>query len=212
MIKICIEGWRRINHSYAIVNQRQLIELYKYPIDLKHKDISFFNKKWNEKQNNNGFSKDENNFINSIKIPEKNEIFDITYRITFPYNFEKTTSKKLFVFGTSEYQNIDGHYINGDPKKENERENFFIITSSNWSKEGFVKAGFDPFKIKVVPCGVDCNIFKFITDEKKNKIRKKLGIKKEDFVISSVGAMTENKGIDYLLAAFAIIKNKKKKC
>ena len=210
MIKICIEGWRRINHSYAIVNQRQLIELYKYPIDLKHKDISFFNKKWNEKQNNNGFSKDENNFINSIKIPEKNEIFDITYRITFPYNFEKTTSKKLFVFGTSEYQNIDGHYINGDPKKENERENFFIITSSNWSKEGFVKAGFDPFKIKVVPCGVDCNIFKFINNEKKNKIRKKLGIKKEDFVISSVGAMTENKGIDYLLAAFAIIKNKKK--
>tara|TARA_B100000965_G_C19017406_1_gene509470 strand:+ start:55 stop:294 length:240 start_codon:yes stop_codon:yes gene_type:complete len=28
MIKICEEGWRKINHSYAIVNQRQLIELY----------------------------------------------------------------------------------------------------------------------------------------------------------------------------------------
>ena len=210
MIKICIEGWRKINHSYAIVNQRQLIELYKYPVDLKHRDISFFNKKWNEKQNSNGFSKEENNLINNIKIPEKDEIFDITYRITFPYNFAKTTSKKLFVFGTSEYQNIDGHYINGDPRKENKRENFFIITSSNWSKEGFVKAGFDPSKVKVVPHGVDCNIFKNIDDEKKYKIRKKLGIKKEDFVISSIGAMTENKGIDYLLAAFAIIRNKNK--
>ena len=210
MIKICVEGWRKINHSYAIVNQRQLIELYKYPVDLKHKDISFFNKEWNEKQNSNGFSKEENNFINNIKIPEKDENFDITYRISFPYNFGKNTSKKLFVFGTSEYQNIDGHYINGDPKKENKRENFFIITSSNWSKEGFVKAGFDSSKVKVVPCGVDCNIFKTIDYEKKYEIRKKLGIKKDDFVISSIGAMTENKGIDYLLAAFAIIKNKNK--
>ena len=101
-----------------MVNQRQLIELSKYPIELKHKDISFFNKNWNEKQNSNGFSVEDNNLINSIKIPEKGEIFDITYRITFPYNFQQTTSKKLFIFGTSEYQNIDGHYINGDPKKK----------------------------------------------------------------------------------------------
>ena len=119
MIKICVEGWRGINHSYAMVNQRQLIELLKYPIELKHKDISFFNKNWNEKQNSNGFSIEDNNLINGIKIPEKDEIFDITYRITFPYNFKQPTTKKLFIFGTSEYQNIDGHYINGDPKKEN---------------------------------------------------------------------------------------------
>ena len=210
MIKICVEGWRGINHSYAMVNQRQLIELSKYPIELKHKDISFFNKNWNEKQNSNGFSIEDNNLINGIKIPEKDEIFDITYRITFPYNFEQTTSKKLFIFGTSEYQNIDGHYINGDPKKENKRENFFIITSSNWSKEGFIKAGFEPSKVKVVPCGVESNIFKIIDDDRKKQIREKLGIKKEDFVISNIGAMTENKGIDYLLAAFAIIRKKKK--
>ena len=47
MIKICIEGWRKINHSYALVNQRQLIELLKYPIHLKHKDIPYFNENWN---------------------------------------------------------------------------------------------------------------------------------------------------------------------
>ena len=44
----------------------------------------------------------------------------------------------------------------------------------------------------------------------KKQIREKLGIKKEDFVISNIGAMTENKGIDYLLVAFAIIRKKKK--
>ena len=45
--KICVEGWRGIN-LHTMVNQRQLIELSKYPIELKHKDISFFNKNWNE--------------------------------------------------------------------------------------------------------------------------------------------------------------------
>ena len=206
MIKICIEGWRKINHSYSLVNQRQLIELLKYPIHLKHKDIPYFNRNWNDKQNSNGFSKEENNIIDKIKTPEKDEIFDITYRITFPYNFEKSTSKNLFIFGTSEYQNIDGHYINGNPKRENTKENFNIITPSNWSKEGFIKAGFDSSKVKVVPCGVNPNIFKSIDEDRKNEIKKKLGINSQDFIISSVGAMTDNKGIDYLLAAFALLR------
>ena len=42
----------------------------------------------------------------------------------YPVTRQVVTSlsgKKLFIFGTSEYQNIDGHYINGDPKKENKK-------------------------------------------------------------------------------------------
>ncbi len=208
MIKLCVEGWRKINHSYAIVNQKQLIELSKLPIYLRHKDIDFATKDWNELENSNGFSQEENNILDNIKKPLNNEVFDITLRISFPYNFEKNTSKKLFIFGTSEYQNIDGHYINGDPKRENLRNNLFIITSSNWSKKGFVKAGFDSSKVKVVPCGVDCNTFKNIDDDRKNKIRDKLGINHDDFVILNIGSMTENKGIDYLLVAFFILKQK----
>ena len=208
MIKLCVEGWRKINHSYAIVNQKQLIEFSKLPIYLRHKDIDFASKDWSELENSNGFSHEENNILDNIKKPLNNEVFDITLRISFPYNFEKNTSKKLFIFGTSEYQNIDGHYIKGDPKKENLRKNLFIITSSNWSKKGFVKAGFDSSKVKVVPCGVDCNSFKNIDDDKKNKIRKNLGINQDDFVILNIGSMTENKGIDYLLVAFFILKQK----
>ncbi len=208
MIKLCVEGWRKINHSYAIVNQKQLIELSKLPIYLRHKDIDFATKDWNELENSNGFSQGENNILDNIKKPLNNEVFDITLRISFPYNFEKNTSKKLYIFGTSEYQNIDGHYINGDPKIENSRKNLFIITSSNWSKKGFVNAGFDSSKIKVVPCGVDCNTFKNIEDDKKNRIREKLGINQDDFVILNIGSMTENKGIDYLLVAFFILKQK----
>ena len=208
MIKICIEGWRYINHSYAMVNQHQLIQLKKFPVYLKHKDISYFNKQWNEKKNFNGFSKQDNEILRNIKSPELDEIFDITYRVSFPYNFEKSNSKKLFVFGTSEYKNIDGHYINGNLKEKNSIENINIITPSKWSQEGFIKAGFKPEKVFIVPCGVDYNVFKSIDDNRKNEIKNKLGIKKEDFVITSVGAMTGNKGIDYLLAAFLILRKK----
>ena len=116
-----------------MVNQRQIIELSKLPISIKHKDIPFHNKNWNEQNNGNGFSKEDNSIIEKVLSPEKNEIFDITYRITFPYNFEKSSSKKLFVFGTAEYQNIDGHFINGNPKKKTTKENLNIITTSNLS-------------------------------------------------------------------------------
>jgi len=211
MIKLCIEGWRKINHSYAMVNQRQLIELSKFPILIKHKDIPFYNQNWNEKNNANGFSEKDNQIIVNIKKPDEKEIFDIIYRISFPYNFEKSDSKKLFVFGTAEYQNINGHYKNGNPKEEITKKNLNIITTSNWSHKGFIKAGFDPDKVFVVPCGVDCNIFNPITNERKNQIKKKLGINSDEFIISNIGAMTNNKGIDLLLAAFALLREKKKK-
>ena len=193
-----------------MVNQRQLIELSKLPIYLRHKDVPYGNKNWNELQNSNGFLKEDNNIIEEIKLPEKNEFFDVTYRISFPYNFEKSNSKKLFVFGTSEYQNIDGHYLNGNPKEKNTRDNLKLITSSNWSKKGFINAGFDSGQVIVIPCGVDHKTYYSIKDEKKDKIRKNLGINKDDLVISNIGSMTENKGIDYLLVAFFILKKKYK--
>ena len=101
MIKLCVEGWRKINHSYAIVNQNQLIELSKLPIHLRHKDITYGNQNWNEVKNFNGFSDYDNNIIDSIKTPLLDEVFDITFRISFPYNYEKSTSEKLFVYGTA---------------------------------------------------------------------------------------------------------------
>ena len=50
MLKICVEGWRGINHSFSIVNQNQLLELLKLPIDLKIRDIPYFNKNWSLKK------------------------------------------------------------------------------------------------------------------------------------------------------------------
>ena len=208
IMKICIEGWRKINHSYALVNQRQLIELTKYPVLLKHRDVSFYNKNWNEKKNFNGFSIEDNLIIDSIEFPKEDEIFDVIYRISFPYNFKKSLSKKLFVFGTSEYQNIKDHYNQSEFNDKKLISDQRIITTSNWSKQGFLKAGFTSSNIQVLSCGVDKKSFYIIDQQKKDLIKKKLNIRKDNFVISSVGAMSENKGIDYLLIAYLILKKK----
>ena len=70
-MKILIEGWRGISHSYSIVNQFQIIELLKNPkFSLYHKDIDFYNSDWSAKKNFCGFSDELSNKILSLKGTE----------------------------------------------------------------------------------------------------------------------------------------------
>ena len=48
-MNILIEGWRGINHSYALVNQWQVNELIKSS-HISFKDVPFSNKNWNSKK------------------------------------------------------------------------------------------------------------------------------------------------------------------
>jgi glycosyltransferase involved in cell wall biosynthesis len=55
--------------------------------------------------------------------------------------------------------------------------------------------------------GVDTEYFKDIyTDEQKHAIRDRLGIKDDDFVITFVGRIVKDKGINELIEAFALLK------
>ena len=207
-MKICLEGWSKINHSFSISCVNKLLEFIKLPLDLKFKETSYANNLWNYSNNFHGFSEENIKKILSIKPPERNEFFDIIYRISYPFNFQKSNSKKLFVFATSEFQNINDMFINEIPGNFSYRDDLKIITPSKWSRLGFIESGFNSNQIKIVPLGVDCDIFYPISLERKNEIRNKLKLKKEDFIISNVGNMSSNKGIDYLIVAFAILKKR----
>ena len=207
-MKICLEGWSKINHSFSISCVNKLLEFIKLPLDLKFKETSYANNLWNYSNNFHGFSEENIKKILSIKPPERNEFFDIIYRISYPFNFQKSNSKKLFVFATSEFQNINDMFINEIPRNFSYRDDLKIITPSKWSRLGFIESGFNSNQIKIVPLGVDCDIFYPISLERKNEIRNKLKLKKEDFIISNVGNMSSNKGIDYLIVAFAILKKR----
>ena len=209
-MKICIEGWSKINHSYSIVCRNQLLKFVNLDIDLKFKETTYANDKWNFRSNFHGFPDKNNRKILAINVPKDNDYFDITYRLSYPYNYKKSNSKKLFVYGTSEFQNINNMFINEIPANFSKREDLEIITPSEWSKVGFLNSGFSPQQVEVIPNGVDCDIFYPISLEHKNEIKKKLKLKNEDFIISNVSGMSSNKGIDYLLVAFAILKKRYK--
>ena len=209
MLKICIEGWRGINHSYSIVNQNQLIELSKLPIDLRFRDVSFPDKNWNNNKNADGFSKDDKRIVNQIQKAKTDEIFDVIYRISYPFDLAKTQSKKHFVQITSE-RNTKLNIINGSPSDLSNRQYLKIITPSIWSKNGLIKTGFDENQIIIIPHGVNNKIFRKISENELNNLKLKLNIKKDDFVLTNVSAMTGNKGIHFLITAYAILKQKLK--
>ena len=210
-MNILIEGWRGINHSYALVNQWQINELIKSS-NISFKDVPFSNKNWNSEKNDSGLKDEIKNIINQIKPPSKDIAYDITYRISGPFNFDKKfSSKVMFVFATTEYRNLtEEFYINCDPNKLGKEENFFIHTPSNWSKKGFLSAGFRDDQVVVVPHGVDLNTFSLISQEEKKKIRNKYKIKYDDFVLTNISAMTVNKGVEVLIAAYGMLKKKHK--
>ena len=210
-MNILIEGWRGINHSYALVNQWQINELIKSS-NISFKDVPFSNKNWNSEKNDSGLKDEIKNIINQIKPPSKDIAYDITYRISGPFNFDKKfSSKVMFVFATTEYRNLsEEFYINCDPDKLGKEENFFIHTPSNWSKKGFLSAGFRDDQVIVVPHGVDLNTFSLISQEEKKKIRNKYKIKYDDFVLTNISAMTVNKGVEVLIAAYGMLKKKHK--
>ena len=210
-MNILIEGWRNINHSYALVNQWQINELVKSS-NIFFRDIPFINKNWNSKKNDSGLKEEIKDTLKKIQSPSMNIDYDITYRISAPFNFDqKFNSKALFVFATSEYRNLtEEFYINCDPDELGKKENFFIHTPSNWSKKGFLSAGFKEDQVIVVPHGVDLNTFYLISEEEKKKIRNKYKIKSDDFVLTNISAMTVNKGVEVLIAAYGILKKKHK--
>ena len=208
-MNILIEGWRGINHSFSLVNQWQILELSK-SCDIFFNDVPFASEKWNKKKNFSGFEKNFLNLINNIPNPQKNQMHDITYRISFPFNFNNQfKSKILFVFGNCAHKVLpESNYINGIPDELKNNKDFFIHTPSNWCKEGFLNAGIKDDQIVVIPHGVNEKTFHVVSEDEKIKIRKEYGIEKDAFILTNIGAMTENKGVEILIAAYGILKKK----
>ncbi len=208
---ILIEGWRGINHSYALVNQWQILELIKTE-KLYFKDIPYVSKKWDTNKNFSGLDKETSNIIDKIPNINEQQTFDITYRISSPFNFDNShNSKLLYIFGTCEFKYLKKtSYINNSIDLLNTEEHIFIHTPSQWSRTGFVNAGFREDQVVVIPHGVDISLFKKISEEEEKLVKKKYQIKDDEFILTNIGAMTQNKGVEVLIAAYGILKKKNK--
>jgi glycosyltransferase involved in cell wall biosynthesis len=204
---LLIEGWRYIPHSYAIVNQFQCLEMLKIPwLRIFHRDMPYYQKHW---QPVTGlFSPESEATIRSIPIGNIDVEADAVLRITHPYNFAQSKNKRIFVFGTAEFQCVPKEYIAQQLPLEAvmAESNIVIVTPSNWSRAGFIASGGDPKRIVVIPHGVDPMIYHPLGEPEREALRSKIGC--TGFTFLTIGAMTGNKGLQLLLKAFAEVSQK----
>jgi glycosyltransferase involved in cell wall biosynthesis len=71
--------------------------------------------------------------------------------------------------------------------------------------ESLSEAGVTRDHIRIIPSGVDCEHFRPATPAERDAARARLGIKREDFLVGTVGMLEERKGHRYLLEAIARI-------
>jgi glycosyltransferase involved in cell wall biosynthesis len=208
--RLIVEGWRFLPHSYAIVNQWQLLALLRRNIVLKVVDAPFYRSSWQAQEGL--FEPTAEQALRSIEIAAPAESADVTLRVFCPFTFSPSRSRLTAVFATLEQQSIRKFQLSDLREYEQLRRNpppanVKAVTPSQWSAEGFYRAGFDRAQVLVVPHGVDTGTFHPMPDVR-NDIRSRIPVLDGEFVFLSVGAMTGNKGIDLLLRAFAEVGRK----
>jgi glycosyltransferase involved in cell wall biosynthesis len=205
-MRIIVEGWRFLPHSYAIANQFQLLEMLKYPnLEIFHKDIPYLDENW---QPTIGLlDATAETAIANIPQPSESLEADATLRISVPYNFAPSNTKRTCLFATTEWGILhnENFRITGSAslREGHKNSDIIIITPSHWSRTGFIRSGANPDRTIVIPCGIDPHIYKPLTKLEREDLRKQLGW--DGFVFLNVGAGTPNKGLDLLLKAFAVV-------
>lgn len=204
MKRIVVEGWRFLPHSFGIVNQYQCLELLNRPgVELYHRDMPYFSRSWRPAKGL--LTEAQEARLRAIPAPPAGLTPDAVLRMTVPYRLRADpAAARTFVWGTAEFGCVqDAATWGRRPAHEAlPRTQATIITSSGWSREGFVRSGAPPEKVVVVPCGVDMAVFKPPTLEERAALRTRLGWEGQ-FVVLNVGLLTLNKGIMELLTAVA---------
>jgi glycosyltransferase involved in cell wall biosynthesis len=202
-IKVHIEGWRRINHSYALVNRHQLRWMLRDArLSITHREMPYFKSHWQA----NPIGSFPAVFEEALTLPDQDapSDVDITLRMDFPHRFDMPAKGKLVVFGTTEYTQISPENLRGDVAGAAANPKVFILTPSQWSAKGFLKLGFPQERIWVLPHGVDREHFRPTSPEEKLKYRAQLGIDPHAQVFLHVGGGWFGKGLDILIEAFSI--------
>lgn len=209
MIKVLIEGWLDLPHSYSIVNLYQIIGLSRYSnLDIYLKKEPKFKLEWESINLDLLLNPEEIDIIKNCKLYDSSldlQKFDIIYRIVFPINISKSieTSNPIIVFYTSEFCTLpDTNFNNGKRSLKNvnvrdfvqdcKLEKLIAITPSKWSSLALKTFGYEPI---VLAHGVDqSKYYPYLTN--------KLQFPKDSFIFLSVGACTGNKNIKGIIKSF----------
>lgn len=205
---LCIEGWRGVNHSIAMVNQNQILEMVKDArFQLFHRDAPFFMPHWDRSKLDSGFSPEERAIIDGLPDPG-DQVMDVSLRIASPVrpgapgSARRTATFVVTEFGLSE-KSFDPPGLAPSALTQGDD---IVITPTRWSKARLVDYGFAPERVHVVPHGYKTDSFQPMTEAQRQQARAALNLQPHETVFSNVGVATWNKGIDLLLLAFAELR------
>lgn len=221
MVKtLVVEGWRFLAHSYAMVNQRQLVELCRRPeLRVFHRELALPNERWERARGGAVLLKSEHaKLLREIPEPPDDLRADALLRISFPFSLRPGRATHTFVYGTSEACMVADASVEGAvplsqafeaaekmaacEHGEPRARGVDVITCSRWAKEGFVRSGVPASRVHVIRHGCDTEVFRPPAPGEREAARAQLGLDGGPIFLN-VGAMTANKGVSFLLAAFA---------
>jgi glycosyltransferase involved in cell wall biosynthesis len=195
---LLVEGWRFLPHSFALVNQYQLLAL-RDRVRLLHRDRPFYRPEW--RQERGLLDAEDERAIAEVPAPDASDRPDAVYRVGYPFDLSPSPSPRTLVFATSEFGFLPDHAALPAGALRDGR--CMIVTPSRWSREGLLREGVRAARLEVVPHGADVRVFRPLPAEQRSAARAALGI--DGFLFLSVGALTFNKGIGLLLKAFAAV-------
>ena len=210
MKTLCIDGWRRVNHSIAMVNQHQVLALLDQPgLRLFHRDVPYFMKHWDAKLLPAGFAEDQQQRIDAVPAPAHGQALDCVLRISSPFRTELDPAQKTHTFMVTECALVPACFDAplGDRAPFTRGENR-ILTPSAWSRERLVEHGFDADGIVVLPHGVNARTFQPLSPADRQTARAQLGVAEDETLFVNVGVATWNKGLDLLVQAFAQVRQR----
>jgi len=212
MQRLLIEGWRGINHSFAMVNQHQILALGRCSsLQLHHRDIPFFMPNWNAKSNDAGFAEPDAQFIAGLQDIHDGEP-DFSYRIAAPIPAPSLSTIPTFTHIVTEFGLDTASFsspISSTALRDYTAHRNLVVTPSRWSRDRLLDYGFVEEGVRVVPHGVDQDVFKPMLEDTRAQIRKEFGFNPDETVFLNVGAPIWNKGMDLLLEAYGYIHQKK---
>lgn len=204
---VLIEGWRGIHQSLALVNQYHLVEFARYSeLTVFHRDLPFSNPRWYDAGSQASFPDHYAKCILGYRPPDGQPV-DTVYRLGIPFQPSSVSASKRLTFIVSEFGLRQFQFADPNPLhfcRDQDR----VVTPSQWSKMKLMEYGFPEQGIVVVPHGVDPALFYPLSAEERNGIRGELELQPDEFVFLNLGSLTREKGLELLLHAFRVVREK----
>lgn len=208
---LVVEGWRGINHSFALVNQFQLLEMIRrQDTVLRHVDAAFHYPHWNRAVNGAGFHAADEAALSGIS-GLTGEQADWLFRIFSPVDLRPPQhARRLAVFAVTECGLDAKYFAAGSDVGQFEASGGVLITPSEWSRNRIIDFGFRPETVHTVPHGASADYFRPQSPEVIAAQRTALGFRPDEVLLLNIGAAIWNKGIDVLLRGFALARQTRK--